>query len=164
MLSFSETMQELHCDAGYLFDNWIVFYILIIACFIATYTDMTTLKIYDKFNISLAFLRLCLFPVVPITFTSFLGWFIGFFVLLVPAIMLMHQCGGDIKFVSIMGTFLGGGLTIIFMFFACLYMLIYSGFMKWKTKQPIRKVLVPFAPFFMFSFITIYIMYGCGIL
>lgn len=162
--SFSELMNELHMEAAYLFDHWIVLAILMVSFMVATYTDMTSMKIYDRFNQSLAFLRICLVPLVPITASSFLGFGIGFVVLVIPAIMMMHKMGGDIKFVSIMGTFLGGGLTIIFMFFACLYMLIFSGIRKLQTHQSVRNIATPFAPFFFLSFLTIWMLFGFGVL
>ena len=122
------------------------------------------MKIYDKFNIGLAFLRVCLIPVIPVTGSTILGWAIGFFVLIIPAIVMMHKMGGDIKFVSIIGTYLGGGLTIIFMTLACAYMLLYSGIRKLKTKEEVKKIATPFAPFFFLSFVTIWNLFSWGIL
>ena len=162
--TFSELMAELHMEAAYIFEHKIAFMILVFFFFVATYTDMTEMKIYDRFNQALAFLRICLIPLIPVTSSSIIGFAIGFFVLIIPAVMLMHQCGGDIKFVSILGTYLGGGLTIIFMFFACAYMLIYSGIRKIQTKQEVKHIATPFAPFFFLSFITIWMLFGFGVL
>lgn len=161
--SFSELMAELHMEAAYIFNHKIVLMILVFSFFVATYTDMTEMKIYDRFNQALAFLRICLIPLIPITASSFIGWAVGFFVLIIPAVLLMHKCGGDIKFVSILGTFLGGGLTIIFMFFSCAYMLIYSGIRKIQTKQAVKHIATPFAPFFFMSFMTIWILFAFGV-
>ncbi len=160
----SEIMNELHVEASYIFNNWIVLAILVFSFFVATYTDMTSMKIYDRFNQALAFLRICLIPVIPVTSSTLIGCVIGFVVLVIPAIMLMHKCGGDIKFVSVLGSFLGGGLTIIFMFFSCAYMLIYSGIRKIQTKKPVSKIPTPFAPFFFLSFLTIWALFACGVL
>ena len=108
----SEIMNELHVEASYIFNNWIVLAILVFSFFVATYTDMTSMKIYDRFNQALAFLRICLIPVIPVTSSTLIGCVIGFVVLVIPAIMLMHKCGGDIKFVSVLGSFLGGGVIM----------------------------------------------------
>ena len=164
MLTFSEIMNELHMEASYIFNSKIVLAILVFSFFVATYTDMTSMKIYDRFNQSLAFLRICLIPLIPVTPSTIIGCIIGFVVLVLPAIALMHRMGGDIKFVTVLGSFLGGGLTIIFMFFSCTYMLIYSGIRRIQTKKPVSKIPTPFAPFFFLSFLTIWALFACGVI
>ena len=164
MLTFSEIMNELHMEASYIFNSKIVLAVLVFSFFVATYTDMTSMKIYDRFNQALAFLRICLIPLIPVTTSTILGCVIGFVVLVLPAIALMHRMGGDIKFVTVLGSFMGGGLTIIFMFFSCAYMLIYSGIRKIQTKKPVSKIPTPFAPFFFMSFLTIWALFAFGVI
>ena len=163
MTEFTKTLQEMHVEGGYIFNNWIVLAILVFSFFVATYTDMTSMKIYDRFNMALAFLRICLVPVIPVTASSLIGWAIGFFVLIIPAMLMMHKMGGDIKFVSILGTYFGGGITVVFVFLACVYMLMYSGVRKLQTHQEVRKIATPFAPFFFASFLTVWALFDLGV-
>ena len=163
LVNLQIALADIRLSSSYIFNSWIVLAILLFSFFVATYTDMTSMKIYDRFNQALAFLRICLIPLVPLSFTSILGCVLGFILLVMPAMALMHRMGGDIKFVAVLGSFFGGGLTIVFMFFSCAYMLIYSGIRRWQTKQPVSKIPTPFAPFFFMSFLTIWLLVGLGV-
>ena len=78
--------------------------------------------------------------------------------LLIPAIVFLQKMGGDIKFIGVIGTYLGCGLTIFMLVLGCLYMLIFSLFRKIITKQNVKNLKTPMAPFFMVSFFTLLIL------
>lgn len=140
------------------FSNQGVVVLLFVFLAVATYTDLKSLKIYNKFNLIFLISRFALFTYLPLTFNHFLGALVGFLVLTIPAVHLMHKMGGDIKFITVLGLFLGLPLTIALLALSCMYMLIFSLFKKLTKKINVKKVLVPFAPFFMISFLTLFII------
>lgn len=140
-------------------DNKILLMVLFAFLIGATITDMRKMKIYDWFNgvflvVRIAFIFI---PVFSLKFelTHLVGGVLGFLFLLAPAMALMHKMGGDIKFMAVLGTYLGGHLTIVFLIIACVYNLIYAMTSVYILKRAKSSVLIPFAPFFLLSFITI---------
>lgn len=143
------------------FSNPYLIGVLLLFFAVATYTDIKSLKIYDKFNIVFLITRIIFIFIptynLPFNMSHFFGGLIGFLVLIVPAIALMHKMGGDIKFITVLGLYLGIPLTVLLLFISCITMLIFSLIKKIITKGDVKKVLVPFAPFFSISFIMMFI-------
>ncbi|MFE8095546.1 prepilin peptidase [Bacillus toyonensis] len=129
--------------------------ILFLFLFIATYTDLKNMKIYDKFN-AVFFATRLLIIILPfgITYqwTHLIGGLIGGLFLLIPAMVLMHKMGGDIKFMFIFGMYLGGYYTIVLLLLSCLIHFIYSIVSIFIFKKQNKKTMVPFAPFFCISY------------
>ena len=128
----------------------------------ATYTDIKSLKIYNKFNLAFLTTRI-VFIFVPVyglslSVSHIFGALIGFTVLIIPAVALMHKMGGDIKFITVLGLYLGTPLTILLLFISCVTMLLFSLIRKLATKDEVKKALVPFAPFFTISFSIMFII------
>jgi Flp pilus assembly protein, protease CpaA len=141
------------------FDNKVLLGVLIAFLIGATITDVRKMKIYDWFNglflaVRIAFIFI---PVYSLKFelTHLIGGVVGFMFLLIPAMALMHKMAGDIKFMAVLGMFLGGHLTIVFLLIACLYNLLYAMTSVYVLKRAKSSVLIPFAPFFLLSFTTI---------
>lgn len=143
----------------------ILFVLLFIYLIGATYTDIKSLKVYDKYNLTFfivftLYIVLAQFESIPIDSLSLwshgLGLFVSFVTLLIPAMILMHKMGGDIKLVSVIGYVIG--LPLFFPFFAitCLTALIYGLTRKFIFKKEVMKF--PFAPFFLSSFIILTII------
>lgn len=149
-------------ELNVLFSNHVLCYMLLIFFIIATYTDIKSFKIYNKFNIVFFITRIIIIfvPVhgVQLTLNHLMGALIGFLTLTIPAMALMHKMGGDIKFITILGLYLGASLTVVLLLISCITMLIFSFTKKMITKEKIKKVLVPFAPFFMISFVIMFII------
>ena len=147
-------------EVSILLDNKILLGVLLLFFIGATFTDVKKMKIYDWFNGLFLIVRVAFIfiPVYSYKFhlTHLAGGIIGFLFLLIPAMALMHKMAGDIKFMAVLGTFLGGHLTIIFLLIACIYNLIYSVTARFILKR--NKILTPFAPFFLLSFITIIVI------
>lgn len=90
-----------------------------------------------------------------------LGGIAGFLILFIPAFITMLNMGGDIKFVGAIGFYLGFPGVIPFLFLSCGYGLIYA-FIRNKIKKDdviTKKTLFPFAPCFLASYITMFIVY-----
>lgn len=144
------------------FDNGLVVAILLSAFMYASYTDIMEYKIYDKFNFFLLAARLPLvfIPIygLPLSWSSYLGSIVAIIALLIPAVVFLQKMGGDIKFMGVMGMYLGLGLTIFTLVLGCAYMLIFSLIRKIVTKQQVKHLKTPMAPFFFTAFFTLLIL------
>ncbi len=141
------------------FHNGLIVAFLLSAFMYASYTDIMEYKIYDKFNLFLFAMRLPLvfIPIygLPLTWSSYLGCIVAVIALLIPAVVFLQKMGGDIKFMGVMGIYLGVGLTIFTLVLGCIYMLIFSLIRKIITRQQVKHLKTPMAPFFFLSFFTL---------
>lgn len=170
MTELQGLLEGVNLDAYNLFSNKILVGVLFLFLVVATYTDLKSMKIYDKFNVVFIFTRI-LFALLPVNIamgtvyghkfelTHLVGGVMGFLFLLIPAIALMHKMGGDIKFMTILGTFLGSHLTLVFLALSCLYNLVFSLFFIFVLKKGKTDTKLPFAPFFLLAFLTIVIWF-----
>ena len=144
------------------FQNGLVIAFLLSAFMYASYTDIMEYKIYDKFNFFLLSARLPLIfiPIygLPLTWSSYLGSIVAILALLIPAVVFLQKMGGDIKFMGVMGMYLGVGVTIFTLILGCIYMLIFSLIRKIVTKQKVKYLKTPMAPFFFSAFFTLLIL------
>ena len=159
----NELLNMITKDFNTLFDNNLVVILLLVFLGIATYTDIKSLKIYNKFNLVFLITRIILIFIptygLKLGINNIGGALFGFLILFIPAMVKMHKMAGDIKFITVFGLYLGFPLTIVLMSLSCISMLIFSFIRKIVTKKEIGKVLTPFAPFFTFSFITMLMIY-----
>ncbi|MFJ8531402.1 prepilin peptidase [Bacillus sp. NPDC094106] len=122
---------------------------------VATYTDLKNMKIYHKFNMVFLLTRFALIIVpfgISYQWTHVFGGLIGFVFLLIPAMALMHKMGGDIRFMGILGMYLGGYYTIVLLFISCAIHFVYSMVTIFMLKREGKKTMVPFAPFFLIAY------------
>lgn len=128
----------------------------------ATYTDIKSLKVYDKYNLLFFITFLSYFLIGPFTsinidhldwWMHIFGGIVAFFALLIPAMALMHQMGGDIKLVTVIGFVIGLPLFFPFFIITCLVAAIYGFSRKFLFQKTVMKF--PFAPFFLASFIIL---------
>lgn len=144
------------------FQNGLVIAFLLSAFMYASYTDIMEYKIYDKFNFFLLAVRLpfVFIPIygLPLTWSSYFGSIVAILALLIPAVVFLQKMGGDIKFMGVMGMYLGLGLTIFTLILGCFYMLIFSFIRKIVTKQQVKHLKTPMAPFFFSAFFTLLIL------
>lgn len=131
------------------FNHMGVFMILNIFMWIACYTDMLELKIYNKFNIIMLAVRFMLFPIFPITMNMILGGVFVFLVFLISAMMTFDSIGGDIKFGGNVGLWIGFTPSILLILITMVSNLIFRA----VTRN--RKTL-PLAPFFYFSYLMLF--------
>lgn len=123
---------------------------------IATITDIRTLKIPNKLNLTFFLVRIALIPIIGFSIYDVAGALLAFFALLIPAMVKMHKMGGDIKCATVIGLYAGFVLTSVFLLLACLYFILF---------QLIRMILginvkmLPFAPFFLAANITLMAIY-----
>ena len=144
------------------FNNTFIVIFLLTIFMYATYTDTLYYKIYDKFNIFLIICRV-IFSIVPyyrlpLSFDHIFAGILGMVILIIPAVMYMQKMGGDIKFIYVLGLYLGTTLTIGVLIFTCFYVLLFSLIKKIITKQKVKKLKMPMAPFFNLSFVTLLLL------
>lgn len=155
-------LNGINTDLNTIMNNYFIVIILLGFLVTATYTDIKCMKIYDKFNVIFLITRMLLIfmPVVGLEFTlnNLVGGIAGFLFLLIPAMALMHQMGGDIKFMGVLGLYLGFYATIILLIISCIYNIIYSIVSIFVLKRSKAKTNIPFAPFFLLAFITLIII------
>lgn len=144
------------------FDNGLMIAFMMAAFMYASYTDLMQYKIYDKFNFFLYSARIVFvfLPVygVPVSVSHLLGMVVAVLALLIPAVVFLQKMGGDIKFMGVMGLYMGVGLTIFTLVLGCAYMLLFSLGRKIITKKEVKHLKTPMAPFFFAAFFTLTII------
>lgn len=112
---------------------------------VIAYIDFKTYKIPNKLNIGIVLLRLLLIPFIGIiTPQNLLSSVIGFLFFLIPAMIVSHKMGGDIKCITALGLFFNLKLFIAFLLISTMLSLGIHILMKAQYKVKI----LPFAPFF----------------
>lgn len=155
MLEIQQFFLNIKNEILYVNNHVFVVGIILGFLLIATYTDLKHMKIYDKFNGMFLITRMLLIVLpfgITYQWTHLFGGIIGFFFLLVPAMVLMHKMGGDIKFMFVLGMYLGGYYTIVLLFLSCIIHFSYSVVTIFCLKKQDKKTMVPFAPFFCISY------------
>lgn len=125
----------------------------------ASYTDIKVNKVYQKMCIFYAVLRLAVIPLYPVTIDTFIGGFIGFILLFLPAFILnTSHMAGDIKFSAVLGLWMGGvpmlfGLLLGTVIFIIAIIIRKKGLLG----------IMPFAPFISIGcFLMIMVPYLVG--
>lgn len=158
MLSYS--FEEFSVNLNKIFGNPVLVAVMIGFLLFATYTDVKSLKIYNKFNLCFLITRIIFIfiPTYNLPLTSFqvAGAICGSLVLMIPAIHFMQKMGGDIKLIFVLGLFLGIDLVFLLIGLSCATLILYSAIKKIITKQDVKHVFVPFAVFFTISFLIMF--------
>lgn len=188
------------------FSNTLLSITLLCILLYATYTDIKYLKIYNKFNLLIIFIRVIFIFIpnnsLPFTFQNIIASILAFTTFLTMAVIFMHKMGGDIKFIGAFMLFFNFEYMIVFIMIASILSLIYSISVKAYLKNRKDKLLssnssnqkkenialyyivkiflvkmpkdeeiiemeykdfnkykLPFAPFFLMSYIITYILY-----
>lgn len=189
-----------------IFSNTLLSITLLCILFYATYTDIKYLKIYNKFNLLIIFIRVIFIFIpnnsLPFTFQNIIASTVAFTSFLAMAVIFMHKMGGDIKFIGAFMLFFNFEYMIVFVMIASILSLIYSVSVKTYLKNRKDKLLgnnnlnqkkenitlyyivkiflvkmpkdeeiiemeykdfnkykLPFAPFFLMSYLITYILY-----
>lgn len=188
------------------FSNTLLSITLLCILLYATYTDIKYLKIYNKFNLLIIFIRVIFIFIpnnsLPFTFQNIIASILAFTTFLTMAVIFMHKMGGDIKFIGAFMLFFNFEYMIVFIMIASILSLIYSVSVKTYLKNRKDKLLgnnnlnqkkesitlyyivkiflvkmpkdeeiiemeykdfnkykLPFAPFFLMSYLITYILY-----
>lgn len=188
------------------FSNTLLSITLLCMLLYATYTDIKYLKIYNKFNLLIIFIRVIFIFIpnnsLPFTFQNIIASILAFTTFLTMAVIFMHKMGGDIKFIGAFMLFFNFEYMIVFIMIASILSLIYSISVKTYLKNRKDKLLgnnnlnqkkenitlyyivkiflvkmpkdeeiiemeykdfnkykLPFAPFFLMSYLITYILY-----
>ncbi|WP_257985745.1 prepilin peptidase [Bacillus sp. M6-12] len=152
--TFINTMLQ---DIQGLYGNYYLVAILTLFLGIATYTDMKSMKIPNKLNLTFGIIAIGIIPFMDYSTSEIIsritGSLFGFFVLLIPAMIKMHKMGGDIKCIAVVGLYLGFFQVPIFLVLACISGMVYIYF-RFRTGKPIGNM--PFAPFFLLAHISLF--------
>lgn len=119
---------------------------------IATYTDIKSLKISNRLNLAFLAARLLLIPLVGLHWLDLGGSLLAGLALLIPAMVLMHKMGGDIKIAFVLGLYLGAVIVPLFLLIACGLFAATALISGWFGK---KIILLPFAPFFLASHVIL---------
>lgn len=139
------------------YENPYILVILSIFLLIATYTDIKEMKIPNKLNLAFFAVRLLIIPLMGFRLSDIGGAITAFIVLMIPAMIKMHKMGGDIKFLTVLGLYIGFSLVPVFIITTCVVALLWCLLINIKGRKLGN---MPFAPFFLathiiLTFITI---------
>ena len=115
--------------------------------FMASKIDSKELRIPNQLNFAMFLLRLLVVPLYPIGAEHLLGFVLGGLFIMIPAIIILKPMGGDIKFLAVLGFWMGDVTILVTMIFAAIFFIVYAGIIKKKE----RKESVAFAPFMSIS-------------
>ena len=123
----------------------------------ASFYDSWTLTIPNRLNYCMMWLRLLIMPAFAIVFQLAFGFMIGGALILIPAMIILKQMGGDIKFAAL-GLWAGDVSILVTMVFALISFVIYAGVIK-KVNM---KKSIAFSPFISLSYMIV-LFIGMGI-
>lgn len=154
-------IEEISKALDHLYGNPIVAIVLTAFMVIATYTDVLQLKIPNKLNGAFLISRFVLIPWLGFSIWDVVGAVVCFIALLIPAMVKMQKMGGDIKCVTVLGLYAGIALAPPFLLLSCAYFVVVN-FLRFIIGK--KTGLLPFAPFFLASNITLMIIYYGNVL
>ncbi|MBP1308771.1 Flp pilus assembly protein protease CpaA [Paenibacillus sp. 1182] len=143
-------LENVQMSVEHVYQNGYIAMLFTLYLFIATIIDVKFRKIPNKLNLGFVLVRLILIPWFPFSILDLIGAVIAFIALLIPAMVKNHKMGGDIKMAGVVGLYMGMYLVPIFILLACIYFMVYVG---------MNKRMLPFAPFFLASHITLMVAY-----
>jgi len=127
----------------------------------ASYKDLKTMKIKNYQNLSFFLTGLILFimsqfkiPYVGFELgpSHFYGALVGFFLLFIPGMILNYAFGGDIKFSTVMGFWVGPTAILLILIIAVLLQFSILVIRAFVTKNFSMKNNFPFAPALSLSY------------
>lgn len=174
------TIEMINSSISSMFTYWPLIILLNVFFIYASYTDIKTMKIYNKFNTIMLFSRIITFIIMLVTknlpLLTFLNYFFGaiimFLSFLIPAMITYDSIGGDIKFAFNVGLWVGIipslFITLIGSITNFLWRILFVGS---EDKEPYFKMIknipiffkakhrVPLGPFFYLGYIILAIYY-----
>jgi len=142
------------------YGNYILVAIVTIFLGIASYTDIKSLKIPNKLNLTFGIIAVLVFVIYEYSWMDIslhlIGATFGFFALLIPAMIRMHKMGGDIKAITVVGLFIGIEIMPFFLAISCITALIYIVFRYFILKKIGGNM--PFAPFFLLTHFILFLV------
>lgn len=159
--------------------NILLIIILNVFMAIASYTDIKSLKIYNKFNIIMLATRIVsiivLFIMGKMTWIEvglcFAGAVVMFLLFLIPAMITLDSIGGDIKFAFNIGLWTGLKAALLISLIGSITNFLFRiFFVGEKEKEPFFKVIrgipvmirakrvLPLGPFFYLGYLVILVL------
>lgn len=137
-----------------IYSNAYIFLPVLIFLLLASYFDIKYRKIPNKLNLLFFIIRFAMIPLVGFSASNIYGFLFGFFIILIPAMIVCKPMGGDIKAMAVLGLYLELLGIFVLLVGTIIVSLMYFFFEKIRGR---KKVEIPFAPFFLISFIAIFI-------
>lgn len=111
-------------------------------CIKASYTDLRRMRIADDVNFFAIISGIGFHAVCIKNVNALFGALVGFALLLIPAVIIGAQMGGDIKFCAGLGAWIGASNLLPVLIAAIIIFTLYAILTHHKAKDAI-----PFAPF-----------------
>lgn len=149
-MSIDKYMEHVQSSLAHLYQNPVIAILFTIFLVVATVIDVKHMKIPNKLNALFFIARFALIPWLAFSVWDVVGGIVAFLALFIPAMIKNQPMGGDIKMAGVIGLYIGMFLTPVFFIVACVYFILYVG---------ASKRMLPFAPFFLASNVTLMIVY-----
>ncbi|MFF2531581.1 prepilin peptidase [Brevibacillus sp. NPDC058079] len=143
-------LEQVQQSLAHLYQNPLVAIVFTIFLVVASVVDVKSRKIPNVFNTIFLLARFALIPWLSFSMFDIVGAIVAFIALLIPAMVKMQKMGGDIKMAGVIGLYTGVYLIPVFIVLACIYFALYVG---------ASKRMLPFAPFFLASNLTLMAIY-----
>lgn len=134
-MSLNETLQLVLLDP-------LVAAFLFLFCIAASYTDLKQMRISDDVNFFAMASGIIFHAIFMKNINAVFGALAGFLILLIPAVIINARMGGDIKFCTGLGAWIGPMSLIPVLSVAVVVFTAYAVLTKHKMNEAI-----PFAPF-----------------
>lgn len=151
-----------------IYKYWNTFIPFVVFILWASVTDLKTMKIRNYQNLAffLVGLTLWIVSILDLFHTGFTlgighfyGAIVGFLLLFIPGMILNTPMGGDIKFVTVMGFWIGPTAILLLLIFSSVIQLLILIGKSIKLKSFSMKNKFPFAPAFSLSFFILLLIF-----
>lgn len=168
MTIISELFQSASNGILPIYKHWNTFIPFIVFILWASVTDLKTMKIKNYQNLAffLVGLTLWITSILDLFHTGFTlglghlyGAIVGFLLLFIPGMILNTPIGGDIKFVTVMGFWIGPIAIILLLIFSSIIQFLILIIRTIKLQSFDMKNKFPFAPAFSFSFFVLLLIF-----
>ena len=122
--------------------------------FLASVSDLKTLKIPDYLNRTFFLSRFLFIFWVPISTGNIMGFIIGGLIILIPAMIMLRPMGGDIKLVAVLGLWTNDAVILSSILIG-IFLFVGYAFLKKSGK----KEMIAFGPFVALGFANLSILY-----
>lgn len=143
-----------------IYQNNLITILVLLFLAIASYFDIKNRKIPNELNLIFFIIRFIIIPIVGFNIGNVVGLLIGFFIIFIPAMIMNKPMGGDIKTMAVLGLYLQGYGIVFLLGILVIVSLVYTISKELILK---KKIDIPFAPFFLISYILMELIISLGL-
>lgn len=133
-------------------DNHIYMTLFLAYVYYSGIVDKAKFIIPQKISLLFFLIRLSLFFIYPISLDNILGCILPFLLFWIIAALLNHNMGGDIKFMGVIGLWLGLELTIVVTLLAIILISLVTLYEQFVAKT---KYQIPYGYFVLISSVLV---------